>query len=465
MFRNRLFIKICLSFWLTTLFMIGAVVTVDWLTETGPFSTARHPIHGSPLAAHGQAFAWIFEHEGPSSLRSFAGRLRDATGIRAHFFDEKGGDLTGNPGAANAAACAAVAMTDRRGGLVPPANDGLAALKITGSNGKSYAVVAELPPRLPPPPPDTHPRWIMNVVRLLVVLMVSGLICYLLARYLTAPILGLGAAAQRLATGDLSARVGPAFGKRKDEISGLALDFDRMAERIESLVKSQRTLLRDISHELRSPLARLNVALELCRKGSDQEVQRSLGRIERESGRLNEMIDQLLTLNRVESGITVREKRRIDLANLLRGIVDDADFEARSLNRGVKAGGIEACIVEGDEDLLRRAVENVARNAIRYTHEGTTVDVSLRCVRDRGNSCGLITIRDHGKGVPEASLPDLFRPFYRVGDGRERETGGTGLGLAITEAAVRLHGGAVRAANSGEGGLVIEISLPAMSTG
>ena len=147
----------------------------------------------------------------------------------------------------------------------------------------------------------------------------------------------MGAAARRLATGDLSARVGPALGKRKDEISGLALDFDRMAERIESLLNSQRILLRDISHELRSPLARLNVALELCRKGSDQEVQKSLGRIERESGRLNEMIGHLLTLNRVESGITVREKRRIDLASLLRGIVDDADFEAKSLNRGVKA--------------------------------------------------------------------------------------------------------------------------------
>ena len=111
MFRNNLFIKICLSFWLTTLFMIGAVVTVDWLTETGPFHSARHPIHGGPLAVHGQAFAWILEHEGASSLRDFADRLRDATGIRAHFFDEKGGDLTGQPGAANAAACAAVAMT------------------------------------------------------------------------------------------------------------------------------------------------------------------------------------------------------------------------------------------------------------------------------------------------------------------------------------------------------------------
>jgi signal transduction histidine kinase len=170
-----------------------------------------------------------------------------------------------------------------------------------------------------------------------------------------------------------------------------------------------------------------------------------------------------LTLNRVESGISAMEKRRIDLANLIRGIADDADFEAKSLNRAVKAEGIEPCFVEGDEDLLRRAVENVARNAVRYTEDGSTVDVSLRCIRDRGNPRGLITIRDHGKGVPEAALPNLFRPFYRVGDDRDRETGGTGLGLAITEAAVRLHGGMIRAANCSEGGLIIEISLPALS--
>ena len=300
-------------------------------------------------------------------------------------------------------------------------------------------------------------------LRLLAVLTVSGLICYLLARYLTAPILKLGTAARLLATGDLSTRVSPALGNRKDELSGLAVDFDRMAERIESLLNSQRILLRDISHELRSPLARLNVALELCRKGSAQEVQKSLGRIARESGRLNEMIGHLLTLNRVESGIPAAEKTRIDLANLLQEIVDDADFEAKSLNRGVEAKGIDACFVEGDEDLLRRAVENVARNAVRYTEDGTTVDVFLRCVRDQSDSRCLITIRDHGKGVPEASLPDLFQPFYRVGNGRERETGGTGLGLAITEAAVRLHGGTVRAANSSEDGLIIEISLPALS--
>jgi signal transduction histidine kinase len=458
MFRNNLFIKICLSFWLTTLFIIGAVMTVDWLTETGPFHSARHPIHGSPLSVHGQAFAWILEHEGVSSLRNFADRLHEANDIRAHFFDDQGRDLIDKQGASGTRALAALALTSGGAKLVPPGNGGMAALKIAGSDGKSYVIVAEMP-RFPPPPGNQAP-WTMNVVRLLVVLTVSGLICYLLARYLTAPILKLGEAARRLAAGDLSARVGPTLGNRKDEISRLALDFDRMAERIESLLDSQRILLRDISHELRSPLARLNVALELCRKGSDRDVRKSLDRIERESGKLNDMIGHLLTLNRVESGISVVEITRIDLAKLIREIADDADFEAKSFNRGVKTTCIEACFVEGDEELLRRAIDNVARNAVRYTRDGSTVEVSLRCIGNQGDSCGLITIRDHGKGVPEASIPHLFRPFYRVGDSRERETGGTGLGLAITAAAVRFHGGTVRAANASEGGVIIEISLP-----
>jgi hypothetical protein len=190
MFRNNLFIKICLSFWLTTLFMIGAVMTVDWLTETGPFHSARHPIHGSPLSVHGQAFAWILEHEGVSSLRNFADRLHEANDIRAHFFDDQGRDLIDKQGASGTRALAALALTSGGAKLVPPGNGGMAALKIAGSDGKSYVIVAEMP-RFPPPPGNQAP-WTMNVVRLLVVLTVSGLICYLLARYLTAPILKLG---------------------------------------------------------------------------------------------------------------------------------------------------------------------------------------------------------------------------------------------------------------------------------
>jgi signal transduction histidine kinase len=462
-FRNNLFIKICLSFWLTTLFMIGAVLTVDWLTETGPFHSPHHPIHGSPLAVHGQAMAWILEHEGASSLNAFADQLRKDRGFQAYFFDENGVNLTDKIEAPDAKAIAAMAMKAAETGRDINPKDRMPTLNIIGPSGKRYAIVADIPPRPPPPPGDRDPG-IMTLVRLLAVLTVSGLICYILARYLTTPILKLGAAARQMATGDLTVRVSPALGNRNDEISRLALDFDRMAERIESLLNSQRVLLRDISHELRSPLARLNVALELCREGSDPDNIKALDRIELESGKLNDMIGQILTLNRVESGISSIEKTTIDLARLIRECVDDADFEAKSMNRRVKTIDMETCFVEGDENLLRRAIDNAARNAVRYTADGTTVEISLRCLQIRGQSRALITIRDHGTGVPEASLTHLFRPFYRVSEGRERETGGSGLGLAITEASVRLHGGAVDAANAGDGGLIIEIYLPVFCT-
>jgi len=464
MLRNNLFIKICLWFWLTTLFMIGGVIMVDWLTESGPFRSPRHSMYGPPLALHSQALVWVYEHEGASSLGLFAARLHDLVGVRAQLLDEKGVDLTTGPGTPGSVTQAVPAPTippqkADAPSRTPPGDGRPASLTVTGSGGRVYTLVIGMPPR-PSPPDGPAPGWGMILVRLLVVLTVSGLICYLLARYLTAPILKLGAAARRLAAGDLSTRVGPALGKRNDELSRLALDFDRMAERIESLLNSQRTLLRDISHELRSPLARLNVALELCRKGADREAAKSLDRIERESGRLNEMIGHILTLNRVESDPSIREKKRIDLAGLVREIAADAEFEAKSLNRAVKVTDLEACVVEGDEEMLQRAVDNVMRNAVRYTQEGGDVEISLRRRGCGSGDTAVIAVRDHGRGVPESSLPHLFMPFYRVGDGRERETGGTGLGLAITEAAVRLHGGSVFAANAPGGGLIVELTLP-----
>jgi signal transduction histidine kinase len=456
MLRNSLFIKICLSFWLTTLFMIGAVLTVDWVTDTGPFRPRRPPVHPLTIAAH--TAVWVLEHEGVSSLRKYFDQLQESAGTRAWLYDKNGLELGGTSGPSEARGLAALALAPGGGDFIPSRETGLAAVRERSAAGDSYVMVAEAPP---PPPPGTEP--FMTVVRLLVVLTVSGLICYVLARYLTAPVLGLGAAVKRFASGDLSVRVGPALGNRNDEISRLAHDFDGMAERIESLLTSQRVLLRDISHELRSPLARLNVALELCRKGSGPEITKNLDRIEREACRLNEMIEQLLTLNRVESGISGLEHSRIDLSRLIQEVSEDADFEARSLNRRVEVLSRDKCSVDGNEDLLRRAVENVARNAVRYTKEGGTVDISLRRIEDVGGPRGLITIRDHGRGVPEKSIPHLFKPFYRADHGRDRESGGAGLGLAITEAAVRLHNGTVQAMNAGDGGLIVEISLPILS--
>ncbi|MDA8239699.1 MAG: ATP-binding protein [Nitrospiraceae bacterium] len=233
-----------------------------------------------------------------------------------------------------------------------------------------------------------------------------------------------------------------------------------MASRIGTLLDGQQRLLRDISHELRSPLARLNVALELARQRSGPEAAKPLDRIEREAERLNQLIGELVTLTLLESGAEKIEKMRVDLSHLVQDVVDDANFEAQDSNRSVEIVSSEKIAVTGSEELLRRAVENVVRNAVRYTDEGTAVEVGLFCRQERGRTAAVIRVRDHGRGVPEAALTQLFRPFYRVADARDRQTGGTGIGLAITERAVNLHGGTVKASNDPAGGLVVEIELP-----
>jgi two-component system sensor histidine kinase CpxA len=269
----------------------------------------------------------------------------------------------------------------------------------------------------------------------------------------------LRAATQELARGNLSARVAPAFGNRRDELAALATDFDQMAEQIETLVNGQRRLLGDISHELRSPLARLNVALELARQRAGAEAATALQRIEREAEMLNEMIGQLLALTRLETHTDAVEKSSFDLVQLVREIVDDAEYEARNRNRSVQFDSPESCNILGNEQLLRRAIENVVRNAVQYTAEGTAIEVKLECGEQ-----AVITVRDHGPGVPAETLDKLFRPFYRVDEARDRNSGGTGLGLAIAERAVRLHGGTVEAANLSTAGLLVTITLPIEQT-
>jgi two-component system sensor histidine kinase CpxA len=202
------------------------------------------------------------------------------------------------------------------------------------------------------------------------------------------------------------------------------------------------------------------VALELCRQRSDAESGKFLDRIERESERLNQLIGQILILNRYESGIPLPDITSIDLAKLIREITDDADFEASGSNRGVKLVDYKEITVMGSKESLRRAVENVVRNAVRYTVEGSEVEVSLRRERGGDAPCASITVRDYGPGVPEDEMTHLLKPFYRVGEDRDRLTGGVGLGLAITEAAVRFHGGSVKASNAPGGGLIVEIQLP-----
>lgn len=285
-------------------------------------------------------------------------------------------------------------------------------------------------------------------------------VSYGLARYLTAPATKLRQATQQLADGDLSTRVAPQMGKRRDELADLGRDFDEMAERIESLVTAERRLLADISHELRSPLARLQVALDLAGQTADEPTRQYLQRIELEGERLNELVGQLLALTRLESSAVDASRESIEIATLVAEVVADADFEAHGHNRAVQIVNTTPGFIKGNTTLLRSAIENVIRNAVRYTAENTAVEVSLTGESEQA----IISIRDRGPGVPEDALEKLFVPFYRVELARDRQSGGVGLGLSIAARAIRFHHGEIKAINAPEGGLLVEIRLP-LATG
>jgi len=288
---------------------------------------------------------------------------------------------------------------------------------------------------------------------LLLFTVAGGIFCYLVIRYLTKPLNNLGQAAASIAEGRLETRVDPSLKERRDEIADLARNFDRMAERIEALITGQRRLLGDVSHELRSPLSRLIVALGLVKQGPVEEASENLERIGLEARRLDTLIGQLLALTRIDSGVDRGSPAPFDLTNLVQEVANDGDFEARARNRSVVIRQADACTLTGFEEVLRSAVENVVRNAIRHTAEGTAVEVSLQT----GNSRALIRVRDYGPGVPESMLSEIFLPFRRVANGNSE---GAGLGLAIAERAVNVHRGIIRALNAPQGGLMVEINLP-----
>jgi two-component system sensor histidine kinase CpxA len=326
---------------------------------------------------------------------------------------------------------------------------------VQGTSGRQYIYAVAAAERHGPP----SGIGLLGVpLRWSVPLLVSGFICYLLARYLTAPILRLREAAQHLAQGDLSTRATAGMEGRRDELGLLVQDFNAMAERIEELVSRQRQLIYDISHELRSPLARLNVALDLARgrKGNDP----AFDHMEQDLERLNEMIGRLLTVARLDSSAIPVAMSEVDLTELISQIARSADLELRKNDAAVQLNLQDQLFVQGNSELLHSAIENVVRNAIRYTGTGNPVEVSLTTQNEVERSCARIVVRDCGPGVPESELANIFQPFYRVADDRNRQSGGTGLGLAIASRVVRIHGGTICARNLQPHGLEVEILLP-----
>jgi len=233
-----------------------------------------------------------------------------------------------------------------------------------------------------------------------------------------------------------------------------------MAGQIEELVSRQRQLISDVSHELRSPLARLNVALDLARerKGGDS----AFDQMEQDLGLLNDLIERQLTLARLDTTAAPVGMKPLNLTELVEQIVRDADFESHDQGGHIGFTAQEQILVRGNAALLHSAVENIVRNAVCYGGLDGPVDVTLE---RNGQDASLVrlTVGDRGPGVPESELMKIFQPFYRVTDARDRQSGGTGLGLAIADRVVRIHGGTIRAENAEPHGLRVEIALPCLT--
>jgi signal transduction histidine kinase len=458
---RTLFLKIFLSFWLAMV-LVSAVLIASIISSQSQFRDMRaEEFDRTLMPLMAARAADILDDHGMGALADFLTSLQTTLHWQAYLFDDEGKEILSQPAPPEADAMAQSALQSPSTEIMTSHGTKFAATRTTGSTGTHYVLVI-----------GTHVESFADVlrapleiqiIRAALVLVIAGVICFWLARYITAPVLHLRAATHRLAMGNLSARVGSADGNRNDELAELSRDFDHMAEQIESLINSQQRLLADISHELRSPLARLTVALGLTRLHANPESNAGLDRIELEAGRLNTLIGSLLRLARLEGGSAVLESEPVTLDRVVQDVAADADFEAQSRKRHVRITRTDACTIPGNKELLRSAIENVVRNAVNYTPEGTEVQISLRKVPSNGNSSAVVSVRDHGHGVPEDSLSDIFLPFYRVGDARDRFSGGSGLGLSITERAVRLHGGTVRAENCTDGGLLIELQLPCVA--
>jgi two-component system sensor histidine kinase CpxA len=450
-FRS-LYLKIFIWFWVAMIIINVATFAIFALTRPTPVRRSWRDL--TQVGPNAQRAAEIYEQSGADALTAALQATEKASGVSATFFDESGKEISGRTPPAGTQELLARAAESREVEFNFAGRDTLVARPVVSSKGQRFTYVAHIPRQ--PFQQGLQPLFF----RLLVILVIGGIFCFWLARYLTTPLLKLRTTTNELAQGNLGARVANKLTKRRDEIGQLGRDFNGMAERLESMVKAQQRLLGDISHELRSPLARLGVALGLARQRSGPDANGALDRIERESDNLNEMISQLLTLTRLESGTDGRKRAEIDLAALVRDVAEDADFEARSVNRSVQVVWTERCTINGIEELLRSAVENVVRNAVRFTPEGTAVEVALQRQNGASDRYAVISVRDRGKGVPEEALERIFRPFYRAEDARDRQSGGgTGLGLAITERAVRMHGGSVVATNAKDGGLSVEMRL------
>lgn len=451
---GRLFWKFFFFIWLAQLTTILGIGAVFWVRDHSLRGQLAAIDTSPPASMLVESAALTLEYGGPAALSAL---LEKNERYLILAVDEQGQDLLQRP-------VNPEVLTQAKQALATPNNHPMVRLATSATDGNRYLLfsartggnpAAGSPPppaNRPPPPGDAR---FLPTVPLATALFASLLFAVLLAWYIAKPIRSLRSAFDGVARGNLAIRIAPAMGRRRDELADLGRDFDHMVGQLQALMEGQRRLLHDVSHEMRSPLARLQVAIGLARQQPHKQEE-SMRRIERESERMDILVGELLTLSRLEAGVGSGVQENIPAQQLVADVAEDARFEAEANGRKVVLDRGAEVIFAGQVELLHRALENVLRNAIRHTPPGSTVQIQSR-LDERNNTLTLL-ILDEGPGVAEGELETIFEPFYR---GEKPVGTGHGLGLAIARRIIHAHGGKIRASNRSRGGLCVEISLPA----
>ncbi len=449
--------KIFLWFWTAVLVGSLAFIIVAVCLPSQTFIGRAAKYFTFNLATTGKISVDLYEQEGLPAMETFIGRIETLSAFNLYLVKPQGSSLRAKTlpkGAKEIIQRALIAgKVQTQGWTTHP----LIVQPVVSDSGERYVILLELSAGLSQ---LLGQMYHAIALRFGAALLASGLVCFLMVKYLTSPIIKLKTAVRKFAKGDLSVRVGAKIGKRQDEIADLGRDFDIMAARIETLMNAHERLLRDVAHELRSPLTRLNVALEISRKHSNAQMTESLDRISKEAGQLSYLISQILALSRLENTEIDLHLEPVSLEKLIDRIAHDADFEGQGNNSPVSFHCARSVTIEMDGRLIHSAIENVVRNALRFTPADSKVEIHQAVRNLDEKKMATVVISDRGPGVPANKLEEIFNPFFRVAEKQGRTVGGAGIGLAIAYHAVNLHNGTITAKNRQGGGLSVEIQLP-----
>jgi two-component system sensor histidine kinase CpxA len=445
--RGSIFIKVFLGFWLITITVLASWSVANHYFDLMPNAGQRPGERPGPPPQFMLRLNYNLQNAAREELPGLVEAASQQQDVEIYLLNRQGEEILGRTIPATVARLAKQRQGPRRHKVIRHQGSHFAVQSIYRQDeGPLKAVIQWRPPRAFMAALGSSP-----LLRLGLAVLISGALCYLLSRLVTRRLRELRGVSRRLSEGELDTRI--AVRERGgDETDELARDFNRMAEQLQLRIESGKQLLTDVSHELRSPLARLRIALALA-QDQPERCAEHLQIIERETARLDELIGQLLS-SQLENIVL---DRHIDLQALLQDIARDADFEAGALNKRVEfSSRVDQALVASAEDLLRKCFDNIVRNAVKHTPQDTAVSIELLKTGD----VYTVIVEDRGAGVPETDLTRIFEPFYRVDDARTRRDGGHGLGLSIARRAIMQHGGTIAASNNSPG-LRVVVNLPA----